>query len=429
MHTLRSFLTHIGFFFIPPSDGENNTSALLIERFLELDNWKILEITDEIPFDTQMACPADGTLLTVICTLVGKKSTKKIRLGCCASCGYIGYIDRPIKAWITEFYAETWDNALRIDSEREGGERRNAFLHDGIDSFTNVRANQITEFLKQYSIPKDKPVLDIGCGYGTSLKYLEKFGFKKLYGIENSRHRAYVASYAYDLSMTMGAFEDATVQQACHAVAPFGFIMSHHVMEHVYDPKEIIQLSADLQEEGGYLMMSLPNLKGEPSMQTIIYFPHLHSFTKESFGRLLENNGYEVLDDSFTNRRELFFLARKTGKKNKGNQLSEEKNIRWVRDKFTHALGFGRSHWFSRRRLWWYRPLGIDRGGQIAFFGSYMLDNALYAMYLCLDRVTRRRRSPIRQSCVVRDVKQRYTFQKESPIEIQFEKNILMTYK
>lgn len=410
-------------------DTENKTGALLIERFLELDDWSILEITDEIPFDTQMTCPADDSEIVPICTLVGNASTRKIRIGSCPSCGYIGYMDRPSKAWITQFYAEKWDNGSRVNNESEVLMRRNAFSNKSADPFMrNVRERELTDLVNRYSIRKDRPVLDIGCGYGTSLKFLEKLGFKSIYGVENSRHRASIASSAYDIPTFTGAFEDSMVQQACQKVGPFGLITSHHVMEHVYDPQEIIRLAADLQEEGDHLVMSLPNVKGEPSMQTIVYFPHLHLFGKKSFGRLLERYGYEVLDISFTNRRQLFFLARKRENGKKQYQLSEE-NTEWVKDKFTHSIGLGTHHWFGRRRLWWYRPLGIDSGGQIPFFGNTMLDGALYNMRLGLDRLMRKRRSLVRQSCVVRNVQARRISERESPLEIQFEGNILVTYK
>lgn len=409
---------------------EHKSGSLLIERFLELDDWRVMEITDDIPFNTQKICPADDCELVSLCALVGQNGKITIRIGMCPSCGYVGYIDRPAKAWISKFYAETWDNAARINSETEAAVRREAFVKNGFSSFINVRANQLERFLQQYSFSKSKPVLEIGCGYGTSLKFLEKFGFSKLYGVETSRHRAAIASQAYDLNVFTGAFEDASVQQSCRSLAPFGLITSHHVMEHVFNPGEVIRLAASLQEEGDHLVISLPNMKGEPSMQTILYWPHLHAFTKESFARLLERHGYEVLDDSFSIKRELFFLARKRGNNKEAVQSSHD-NHEWVRDKFFNALGVGTHYKFPRRRLWWYRPLGLDHGGQIPFFDIHVLDSVLYSLRIGMDKVTRKKRKKVErtQSCVVRDVSMRYVLPSECPMEIQFEGNILMTYK
>ena len=193
---------------------EWKTGAFLIDRFLELDDWRTVEITDDVPFGIQKACPADDMELIPLCTLVGNNGNKTLRIGSCPSCGYVGYIDRPMKSWINKFYAETWDNAARINGEAEAAARREEFAKNGFDGFSNVRANQLERFLRQYTFSKDKPVLEIGCGYGTSLKFLEKLGFSKLYGIETSRHRAKIASRAYDLQVFTGAFEDSQVQQS-----------------------------------------------------------------------------------------------------------------------------------------------------------------------------------------------------------------------
>jgi len=84
-------------------------------------------------------------------------------------------------------------------------------------------------------------------------------------------------------------------------------------------------------------------------MQTIVYFPHLHSFTKRSFACLLEGNGYEVVDDSMTKKKELFFLARKTDKINNISTRSED-SIAWVKNRFANVLGFEKNHCRPRCR-------------------------------------------------------------------------------
>ena len=95
-----------------------------------------------------------------------------------------------------------------------------------------------------------------------------------------------------------------------------------------------------------------------------------------------------------------------------------------------NALARERNHWFFGRRLWWYRPLGIDRGGQIPFFGNAIIDNALYRIRIGADRIMRKKKAVTRtQSCLIRDVLSRRVPAQESRLEIQFEGNIIMTYK
>lgn len=408
--------------------NQHENNALVIERFLELDDWKILEITDEIPFDTQIACPTDGNKLNPVCILTSNKNTQTVRIGSCALCGYAGYMDRPTKEWMRRFYADKWDGGLSVNIEADVAARREQFLRQGADITKQKRVTQLLTFLKRCPISKNRPVLEIGCGYGIGLTLFQKLGFKQIYGVENSRHRAEIASRAYGITAYTGAFEDTSVQQACRAAGPFGLIVSHHVMEHVYDPQEIIRCAADMQEEGDYLIVSLPNQTGEPSMMTLLFLPHLHSFTKESFACLLERNGYTLLDDMFTRKKEIFFLARK-GKSKGITYPPAEMPSNYSIKKFTQSLGFEKNHISQSRRLWWYRPLGLDRGGQLPFFGNTMIDNTFYRMRLHADRLIRKKVSPVTQSCLVRDVNKRRIPASECPLEIQFEKNILVAYK
>lgn len=88
-------------------------------------------------------------------------------------------------------------------------------------------------------------------------------------------------------------------------------------------------------------------------------------------------------------------------------------------------LGLEKKYWFTHRRLWWYRPLGLTRGGQIPFFNNTLIDSFLYAVRLNIDRFVRKKTS-LTQSCVIHSISKRRT---QSPLEIQFKDNVCMMYK
>ena len=417
----------------PVSDDIHDTAyalryGFLIERFTELDSWKIITIDRTIPFAIQRLCPACDRELAILCTLVDGKGVNKIRIGCCSECGYVGYVDRPTHAWLSSFYAENWDNAAIVNSEAKAAGRRKKFQEGGIaEDGSKVRGKEMTALFTRFPIPRHRPVLEIGCGYGQGLKFLEQLGFQKLYGMEASLHRAYVASHAYDLSVYAGAFEDEAVQTKLGASAPFGLIFSHHVMEHVYNPEETLRRAANLQQEGDYLLTSMPNMIGEPSMATLLFFPHLHAFTKESFVRLLGRNGYTLVDDTFTKDKELFLLARK-GKGSAHVAHAPVDHRVQALAKLVSTMGLCKRYYWPRRRLWWCRNPGRMSGGQMPFLGNAWMDRAAYWMRFA-DHHFLRKKIPDTQSCIVRGLTHRYTSFKESPLEIQFEGDIKLAYK
>src|SRR5262249_30516941 len=70
----------------------------------KLDGWKVLD-TGNISSVEYLNCQSCTTPLEPIVTFVG---TNRIRIGFCP-CGYLGYMERPTKEWINNFYLKKWD--------------------------------------------------------------------------------------------------------------------------------------------------------------------------------------------------------------------------------------------------------------------------------------------------------------------------------
>ena len=395
-----------------------------VVKFLDLYDWKTLEVTEDIPLISQAACPCEENPLSTFVSIFSEDGSQKIRLGLCKNCGYLGYIDRPSSEWIRKFYFETWDEAPSKNMSREIREK-----HKNVLAKDKRRKRDLEKFLKSRSIDKSRPVLEIGSGYGGTLEGIRELGFEKLIGLESSPHRAKIASEAYGLKVLTVPFEDKNLQTELKKYAPFSLILTHHVLEHTYNPGEILKLASLLQKEGDYLVISVPNAQGEFSMSQIFYFPHLHSFTPKSLEVLLNRNGYSIVDDSLITTRNLYVLAKRKQNPevlyNSRNYFSE--NLA----KFIKTLELGQVYFSSPRRLWWDRK--IDVAGQVrprplAFlFDLYLKKRKIFINELGVKKWLLGKR--VIQTAEVSSLTQRFTSFEDSPFEIQFEGNIKLTYK
>lgn len=408
----------------------DNLSGFRILNFRRLDNWKLLEVDANIPFRAEVGCPADGTALKTLCTLVGHAGKQQIRIGCCPSCGYVGYIDRPAKEWVDKFYADTWH--IPVENDEEKIKKTRERFAAGKDR--RVNAVSIVERLN-LPIDRDRPVCEIGSGYGFTLKRMERQGFKILIGMESSLHRAEIARQALGLQVLSAPFEDPNTQNELARHAPFSLIFSHHVFEHVYNPNEIVSLCSGLQKEGDYIILTMPNLAGEFSLSTIFYFPHLNAFTKLSLKKLLDRHGYETINDSLTTDSELCLVAQKKGSR-RPVESGKEDHFGAALAKFERYFGLNRAYG-APSLLWGFRD--VDIAGRIPYLGR-LFSKAAEAAAARFGPVFYRARINSALgfsrggpknilSMVIAPLEQRYTAYAESPLEIQFSGNIKLSFK
>lgn len=410
-----------------------NQFGFRVVDFLDIERWRILALDDSIPMATQQSCPIDTTPLRTICTFVGNSGAQRVRVGCCPSCGYTGYIDRPTKEWIISFYFNTFSGAQDVDIEKEV-----VVLKERAEKGDLGKITEINRLIEKIRFDKNRPVCEIGSGIGTTLKQLEQKGFTHLIGMETSGYRAELARRAFGLNVLTGPFEDAHIQSELQKHTPIGLIFSYHVLEHVYDPAEIISRASALQKEGDYMIVVFPNLEGEVSMISLAFFPHLHAFSRTAIETLLNKNNYAIIDDSMTGSRVHYLIAKKVTTapyiiSNKGGHFERVKN------KFIKGLGLDKSYADTPRRFWWYRKL--DVGGQQPLYQNPFFESMHWWVTSQLNKYRRRddiiawvskdkfRKNYVHQSIAVANLTHRYTTYEESPIEIQFDGPIKLFYK
>jgi 2-polyprenyl-3-methyl-5-hydroxy-6-metoxy-1,4-benzoquinol methylase len=394
---------------MPHGSYAPRTLGFTIERFLDLQQWKPLPFDDSVPVTEVPACPGDGIPLRTLCTLIERSGRRRVRIGCCPECGHVTYIDRPTKAWIDEYYRATWDADdldARVNRKEEKLASKLAKEKTGV------------KIALELEVDRTRPVCEIGCGYGGSLKRLSEAGFTRLVGTESSEHRASVVRRVFGFDVFTAPFESESTQTALAAQAPFSIIYSHHVLEHTYHPDSVIGAASRLQKPGDYLIISVPHHPHEPSMGVLLFLPHLHSFSRASLERVAGRFGYALCDDSRTHPKNLNLAFRKTD--GPVTPARAERPFADAVEKYVRVLQLGRRRFYPRR-LWWNRR--ADQAGQVWMLG----DGALEARHWA--RLAQRNGYEHHRSMKVSDLGPRLTDVEESPLEIQYRSSLALLYK
>ncbi len=289
---------------------ENTKSCAVVVEDMGLSSrLNTLAVTKDMAWEAQTGCPACEKALETCAKLVNHDGSQTVRFGLCPSCGYMGYVDRPTERWIIDFYSKDWDREFIRPEEQM---RKDA--DDLLQGKGKASRPLAVGLLEKIGADKERYICDIGSGYGQVMRFFQHAGFKKIIGVENSRHRSELVKKVFGLEVLHGGFQEETVQEALRAVAPIGTFFSHHVFEHTYHPAEVIRKISELQKEGDHLILALPNAEGEHIDLALLYLPHLHAFTKESLEVLFNRYGYEIVADASPDPTNIIVAARKVAR-------------------------------------------------------------------------------------------------------------------
>ena|SRR3989344_3256252 len=158
-----------------------------------------------------------------------------------------------------------------------------------------------------------KRLLDIGSGPGYFLKCGEEMGWETL-GIEPSPQ-----AYEYAGKMGLKVLNDFFSEDIAKKIGFFDVVYMNTVIEHVLDPRALIENARKVLKRGGLLCVVSPNeynplqmiLKEKLGFSAWWVAPpqHINYFDFQSIGNLLKNSGFEVVENSGTFPMEFFLLA------------------------------------------------------------------------------------------------------------------------
>jgi 2-polyprenyl-3-methyl-5-hydroxy-6-metoxy-1,4-benzoquinol methylase len=154
------------------------------------------------------------------------------------------------------------------------------------------RANRHFRRLRKMR-PNPGCLLEVGAGDGYFLHAAKNAGWS-VSGVELSAPRVQRAKQWFDLDLTLGNLSDASF-----APASFDAAALFQLMEHVHDPRSILERVRTLLKPGGLLLISTPNVlayvrKGR-SVDTWRIPRHLFFFSPRTLVRLVEDCGFRPL--------------------------------------------------------------------------------------------------------------------------------------
>lgn len=156
----------------------------------------------------------------------------------CGKCGLawtdpVPEFTEPIEEIYDEgFYAPSMLSPSRVESERRV-------------------VNSMADFVERL-IPRST-FLDVGCGEGIHLALMRERGWD-VRGVEVSRFAAEHARRAHNLDVFHGGLTEAGF-----APESFALIQLRHVVEHLSDPRSVLQTAADLLQPGGMIRIDTPS--------------------------------------------------------------------------------------------------------------------------------------------------------------------------
>jgi 2-polyprenyl-3-methyl-5-hydroxy-6-metoxy-1,4-benzoquinol methylase len=158
-----------------------------------------------------------------------------------------------------------------------------------IDYYSNVRKD-ILPLIEQRP---NQRVLDVGCGVGNTSGYLKEIGLASyVVGIEKELKCSDSVNSLIDEYLWLDVEKDELKLSLPH----FDVILLLDVLEHLYDPYKLINRLSSCLDRGGYMIISIPNIRnlsvlkklivnGEWEYQDsgILDRTHIRFFTKLSF--------------------------------------------------------------------------------------------------------------------------------------------------
>ncbi len=165
--------------------------------------------------------------------------------------------------------------------------------------YTHIRRD-ILPFINQSQYNN---VLEIGCGQGLTLKYLQDHDLAQTtYGIELDPHQSQIAQHNVD-HIIQGDIETLPLP-----ITKFDLILLLDVLEHLHNPQQLLtKLKSHLTRQG-IILISVPNIqhisvlkqlltgRWDYTNSGIMDRTHVHLFTRKTIIEMITQTGYQIQD-------------------------------------------------------------------------------------------------------------------------------------
>ncbi len=185
---------------------------------------------------------------------------------------------------------------------------RDVIRAGGLSStMTDLRREQFEHLISTYHL-EGKKFIEVGCGSGEFLQILEKFPVHA-YGIE---HKPGLVKKAQGNDLSVWEFFPET-KDARFPGAPYDVFLSFNFLEHLPDPSTMLQAIYNNLNADGIGLITVPALEyiAARGIYYELIHDHLAYYSSKSLRRLMELNGFEVLEEKIINRDTLSVTVRK----------------------------------------------------------------------------------------------------------------------
>ena len=198
----------------------------------------------------------------------------------CSACTHLYTSPRIIETSIAPYY----DNPNYISHTNDQA----TFFSKVYQQLRKLNLSRKTSYVTSVT-PRESRVLDYGCGTGQFLEALSTNYFRPE-GVE-------INPAAREKASKFGK-----VHASIETVKPgVQTISMWHVMEHVYDPKTLLNEFKSRLNPGGHILIAVPNPESHDAKHYGKHWAawdvpiHVHHFTKQSMVKMMEDAGFQHL--------------------------------------------------------------------------------------------------------------------------------------
>lgn len=227
----------------------------------------------------------------------------------CKKCGLV-YVN-PRRSQLSLYEGYKYDkNAIKYYDEwyKDRYEFSKSFVYPLIDKYHKGRKEKI---------------IDIGSGTGAMLDYAKENGYKLIYGTDLNK---YVVEHSNSINKNIKFFCVDICKQEEMKFLPndFDVVISHHTLEHVWDPLIALKNIYHLLRKGGLFLVIVPNMEksliefknydGKTLSEVFDPDAHVVQFTRKTLVRMLKRAKFKVVTypNIDSDKLKVKYLIRKT---------------------------------------------------------------------------------------------------------------------
>ena len=218
------------------------------------------------------------------------KMTDKLKIVSCPICNfwddslYSGEIHIEIQDLCPYYYSVCGNCGFVYQHERYSKEHYEHLPYQSPENYTEHaqnRATYIYDFIKYYHVSGHIDLLDIGCGRGGVLHFLEK----KIPNIRSATGYTLDMNekpFAKKMDIVYKNFENLIINDNT-----FNLVIMSHILEHFYDPVKAMKNVWKITKPGALVYIEVPNLYWTEVRIPSVFCPeHLSYFTPTSLANI-----------------------------------------------------------------------------------------------------------------------------------------------